>query len=180
MVSWAVRHSRLAVLKIWAVSSKSTCRLTKDRDSFPHPHTALATYFGLTPNLEWQCREVNDELSCHDFLRYWLQLLRLPKATRKQPDSVTACWQGSSLVSIYWLEDLSLPSPGFSRSTAAQHWVLGDPNQPSIDLIHLPLQRLWLSWALLELGVCLLPRKSSLVLYSLCNWSHLVFPHHEH
>ena len=124
MVSGAVRHTRLAALNIGAVSRKSRCRLTKDRASFSHPHRGLATQLGLTPNLEWQLREVNGELSRHDFLRCWLQLLRLPKATRRQPDSITACWQGLSLTSIYRLEALSLPSPRFSRSTAAQGWAL--------------------------------------------------------
>lgn len=155
-VSGAGRHTRLALLKIGAVSPKSRRRLTKDRASFSHPHRALATQSGLTPNLEWQLREVHGELRRHDLLSRWLQLLRLPKATRRQPDSITACWHGLSVMNIYRLEALSLPPPPhthFSRSTAAQGWALtGDPKQPSIDLTRFPSQTVpqlgttWTRW----------------------------------
>lgn len=177
-VTGAVRHTRLAALKIEAVSPKSSRRLTKDRASFSHPHRPLATQLGLTPNLEWQLRAVNGELSHHDFLRRWLQLLRLPKATRRRPDSITACWQGLSLASIYRLEALSLPSPRFSRSTAARGWALtGDPKQPSVDLTRLPLQ------TVPQLGTAWTRRvfaSSKQVLHSRCDYSHLAFPYHGH
>lgn len=152
MPSGAVRRTRLEVLKTGAASPKSACRLTEVNASFSHPLRALAIQLSLTPNLEWQLWGLNGKPSCHNFLRHWLQLLRLPKATRRQPDSITAYWQGLSLMNIYWLEALSLPSPSFCRSTAAQSWALiGDPKQPSIDLTHLSLKLL--CWALFELWV---------------------------
>lgn len=155
MVSGAVRHSMLAVLKIGFVSPRSRGKLTKDRASFSHPHRTLATQLGLTPNLEWQLLEVNVELSLHDFLRCWLQLLRLPKATRSQPDSITTCWLSLSLTSIYQLELLSLPPCCFSRPTTVQGWALTrDPKKVVIGPAHLPFQFASAGHSFPQLNIC--------------------------
>lgn len=171
MVSRAVRHSMLAVLKIGAMSPRSRGKLTKGRASFSHPHRALATQLGLTANLEWQL-EVNVELSLHDFFRCWLQLLRLPKATRSQPDSITTCWLSLSLTSIYQLEPLSLPPCCFSRPTTAQGSALTrDPKQAVIGPAHLPLQFSSVGHSFSQVNICFIETAA---------WSCIGFPHCAH
>lgn len=144
----------------------------KNRASFSHPHRGLATQLGVTSNLEWQLREVNGELSCHFFLRWCLQLLRLPKATRRQPDALPACWQGCLL----WA-----PREAHTSLGQLQHRTeLYQETQNNHPLTCLTSPcRQFSAGHYLNPGECFLHWNSNRVLQSLCDCSHLPFLHHK-
>lgn len=140
----------------------------KDRASFSHPHRALATQLGVTSNSEWQLWEVNGELSCH-FFRCCLQLLRLPKVTRRQPDALPACWQGCLL----WAPREAPTSLGQLQHRAGLYQEI--QNNHSLTCLTDSSS----AGHYLNPGECFLPWNSNGV-YTVSGTPHLPFLHLEH